>query len=144
VGRGLAVGDYDNDGWLDFLVNNNGEDAQLFHNDGATQPAAKNNHWLAVHLVGTKSNRDAIGAKLKLVAGDFVSYDQAKGGMSYCSAQDPRIHFGLGNHAKIDTLEIDWPSGAHAVIRNLPADEIVTIEEGKGVTPYRYPALRKQ
>jgi len=64
--------------------------------------------------------------------------------MSYCSAQDPRIHFGLGSHAKIDTLEIEWPSGERQVIRNLPADQIVTIEEGKGVTPYRYPALKKK
>jgi hypothetical protein len=144
VGRGLAIGDYDNDGWLDFLVNNNGEAAQLFHNDGATQPAAKKNHWLTVHLVGTKSNRDGIGAKLKLTAGDFVGYDQAKGGMSYCSAQDPRIHFGLGSHMKIDTLEIDWPSGAHEVIRDLAVDRIVTVEEGKGVTPYQYPHLREK
>ena len=145
VGRGLAVGDYDNDGWLDFLVNNNGEAAQLFHNDGgASQPSTKKNHWLTVHLIGTKSNRDGIGAKLKLAAGDFVSYDHAKGGMSYCSAQDPRIHFGLGGHAKIDALEIEWPSGAHQVIRDLAADQIATIEEGTGVTAYRYPSLKKK
>ena len=66
VGRGLAVGDYDNDGWQDFLVNNNGEDAQLFRNEGATSPTAKN-HWLAIKLVGTKSNRDGIGATIKLI-----------------------------------------------------------------------------
>ncbi len=143
VGRGLAVGDYDNDGWLDFLVNNNGEDAQLFHNAGAQRVSAKKNHWLEVHLIGTKSNRDAIGAALRLVAGEFVSYDQAKGGMSYCSAQDPRIHFGLGAHAKIDALEISWPSGAHDVIQGLAADQIVTVEEGKGLTTYRYPAARR-
>jgi hypothetical protein len=143
VGRGMAVGDYDNDGWLDVLVSNNGEDAQLFRNEGGSTAAAKNNHWLGVHLIGTKSNRDGVGAALKLTAGDFVSYDQAKGGMSYCSAQDPRIHFGLGMHTKVDTLGITWPSGAHEVIRNIPADQIVTIEEGKGVTPYHYPTLRK-
>ncbi len=143
VGRGLAVGDYDNDGWLDFLVNNNGEDAQLFHNDGGQRASAKKNHWLEVHLIGTKSNRDAIGAALKIVAGEFVSYDQAKGGMSYCSAQDPRIHFGLGAHAKIDALEISWPSGARDVIHGLVADQIVTIEEGKGLTPYRYPVAQR-
>ena len=144
VGRGLAVGDYDNDGWLDFLVNNNGEDAQLFRNDGGEGPAARRNHWLGVRLIGTKSNRDGIGAKLKITAGDFVSYDQAKGGMSYCSAQDPRIYFGLGTHARADSIEIAWPSGAREVLKDLAADQIVTIEEGRGVTPYRYPAIRKK
>ena len=67
-----------------------------------------------------------MGAKLKLVAGDFVSFDQAKGGMSYCSAQDPRIYFGLGSRAKIDSLEITWPSGTVDVIRNPPPDQIIT------------------
>jgi hypothetical protein len=143
VGRGLAVGDYDNDGWMDFLVSNNGEDAQLFKNDGGESPEAKRNHWLGMHLVGTKSNRDGIGAKLKVTAGDFVSYDQAKSGMSYCSAQDPRIYFGLGKHGSVDAVEISWPSGTRDVIHDLAADEIVTIEEGKGLTPYRYPPVRR-
>jgi len=134
VGRGLAVGDFNNDGWLDFVVNNNGEDAQLFRNDGAKSPAAHGNHWLGVRLVGTKSNRDGIGARLKLTAaGGFVSYDQAKGGMSYCSAQDPRIYFGLGTHAQLDSLEILWPSGVQDTIRGIRADRMVTVVEGKGV-----------
>jgi hypothetical protein len=140
VGRGLAVGDFDNDGWMDFLVNNNGENAQLFRNDGGD----RKNHWLGLHLIGTKSNRDAIGAKVKLLAGDFVSYEQERGGMSYCSAQDPRIYFGLRERTKIDGLEIDWPSGAHEVIKDLKADEILTVEEGKGVTAYRYPRVKKK
>jgi enediyne biosynthesis protein E4 len=144
VGRGLAVGDYDNDGWLDFVVNNNGEDAQLFRNDGADSLAEKRNHWVSVRLIGTKSNRDGIGAKLKVTAGGLVSRDQAKGGMSYCSAQDPRIYFGLGEHLKVDLLEIEWPSGAHDVVRDLKADQIVTVEEGKGVTPYRFPAVKRR
>jgi hypothetical protein len=149
VGRGLAVGDYDNDGWLDFLVNNNGQDAQLFRNAGpvgqagarASSPTAGKNHWLGVHLVGTKSNRDAIGARLKLTAGDFSSYDQEKGGMSYMSAQDPRIYFGLGTHARVDTLEIAWPSGRKEIVRDIPADQIITVLEGQGVSNYRYPAV---
>ncbi len=144
VGRGLAVGDYDNDGWLDFLVNNNGEDAQLFRNDGGMRPGARQNHWLGLHLIGTKSNRDAIGAAIKLIAGDFVSHDLVKGGMSYCSAQDPRIYFGLGKHARVDTVEITWPSGAREEIHGLAANQIVTIEEGQGVTPYRYPSMRRR
>jgi hypothetical protein len=141
VGRGLAVGDYDNDGWLDFLVSNNGEDAQLFRNDGGSVPR---NHWLGVNLIGTKSNRDSIGAKLKLVSGDLVSFDQKKGGMSFCSAQDPRIYFGLGARTKIDALEIEWPSGMRDLLRNLAADQIITIEEGKGLAPYHFPSMRKK
>ncbi|HTS12238.1 MAG TPA: CRTAC1 family protein [Candidatus Limnocylindrales bacterium] len=133
VGRGLAVGDFDNDGWQDFVVNNNGEEAQLFRNEGAKSVAARGNHWLGVRLVGTKSNRDGIGAALKVTAGNFTSYDQAKGGMSYCSAQDPRIYFGLGPHARVDSLEIRWPSGYRQVIEDIEADRIITVEEGKGI-----------
>jgi enediyne biosynthesis protein E4 len=134
VGRGLAVGDFDNDGSLDFLVNNNGEDAQLFRNEGPHE-----NHWLEIRLVGTRSNRDGIGAHVKLTAGDFVSYDQAKGGMSYCSAQDPRLHFGLAAHDKISSIEIDWPSGLHQVLADVPADQVVTVDEGRGILPFSYP-----
>jgi enediyne biosynthesis protein E4 len=143
VGRGLAVGDYDNDGALDLLVSNNGEDAQLFRNNGGRTSSGGRNHWLGIRLIGTKSNRDGIGARLKLIAGDFTSYDQAKGGMSYCSAQDPRIYFGLGSHARADTLEIVWPSGAREELHNIPADQIITVEEGKGITPYRFPSSKK-
>jgi hypothetical protein len=164
VGRGLAVGDYDNDGYLDFLVSNNGEAAQLFQNDGggkASRPGAasavpksagntaasaaegaKPNHWLGVRLVGTKSNRDGIGASLKLIAGDFVSYDQSKGGMSYCSAQDPRIYFGLGAREHVDSLEIRWPSGAVEIFKDLAADEILTITEGAGIERGKFPRAR--
>ncbi|HXN18540.1 MAG TPA: CRTAC1 family protein [Candidatus Binatus sp.] len=130
VGRGLAVGDYNNDGWQDFLVSNNGEDAQLFRNNGADQPAAAGNHWIAVRLIGTKSNRDGNGAALKVMAGDLTSYDQAKGGMSYCSAQDPRIFFGLGKRDKVDLLEVRWPSGIVDRFQNLPVDDFVIVEEG--------------
>ena len=69
------------------------------------------NHWLEVLLIGTKSNRDGIGAVLKLTSEGFVQVQQAKGGTSYMSASDPRIHFGLGKRTKIDSLEITWPSG---------------------------------
>ena len=139
VGRGLAVGDYDNDGALDLLVSNNGEAAQLFRN----QQGATRNHWLGIRLIGTKSNRDGIGARLKLVAGRFVSYDQAKGGLSYCSAQDPRIYFGLGRKTKVELLEILWPSGERQALKNIAADQIITVEEGKGIIPYRYPSIRR-
>ena len=87
--------------------------------------------------------RDGTGARLKLTAGPLVSHDQAKGGLSYCSAQDPRILFGLGAQAKVDSLEILWPSGERQVLRDLPADRYVTVEEGKGITAYRFPATAR-
>ncbi len=142
VGRGLAVGDYDNDGWQDFLVSNNGEDAQLFRNEGGSSPAAKDNHWIAVRLIGVTSNRDGIGASLKLTAGDFTSYDQAKGGMSYCSAQDPRIYFGLGKHDHVDSIVIHWPSGYAQELKDIPADVIVIATEGVGAKADKYPPPR--
>jgi enediyne biosynthesis protein E4 len=138
VGRGLAVGDFDNDGWLDFLVSNNGEDAQLFRNEGRVSLLAQNNHWIAVKLIGVKSNRDGIGSLLKLVAGDLTSYDQSKGGMSYCSAQDPRIYFGLGRHDHVDYLEIRWPSGYVQQLKNIPADTVVYVTEGASAVAKKY------
>ncbi len=106
VGRGLATADFDNDGDIDIVTNNRGDFPALLRNDGGNA-----NHWLTVHLIGTKSNRDGIGASLKLTSEGFVQVEQAKGGTSYMSASDPRIHFGLGKRAKIDSLEITWPSG---------------------------------
>ena len=106
VGRGLATADYDNDGDIDIVTNNRGDYPSLLRNDGGNV-----NHWLTVQLIGTKSNRDGIGASLKLTSEGFVHVEQAKGGMSYMSASDPRIHFGLGKRTKIESLEITWPSG---------------------------------
>ncbi len=106
AGRGLATADYDNDGDIDIATNNRGDYPSLLRNDGGNA-----NHWLEVLLIGTRSNRDGIGASLKLTSEGFVHVEQAKGGMSYMSANDPRIHFGLGKRTKIDSLEITWPSG---------------------------------
>jgi len=134
VGRGLAVGDYDNDGFPDLLVSNNGEQGQLFRNSGAP-----GRHWLGIRLVGVKSVRDGTGARLILTAGPLVSHDQAKGGLSYCSAQDPRILFGLGSQTKIDALEILWPSGERQKLADIPADQYITVEEGVGINSRRFP-----
>lgn len=133
VSRGAAAGDFDNDGDLDILISNNGDSPQLLRNDGGND-----NHWLEILLIGTKSNRDGVGAQLKVTAGDLVQHDERKGGMSYQSAQDPRLHFGLGQHAQVDGVEIQWPSGIVTRLRNLKADQIIAIEEGTGLVDRRF------
>ena len=92
-------------------------------------------------LIGTKSNRDGVGARVKVVAGDLVMYDQRKGGMSYQSAQDPRLHFGLGRHSSVDLIEILWPSGTSTKLGNLKADQILAIKEGVGIVERPFPRV---
>jgi hypothetical protein len=136
VSRGAAIGDFDNDGDLDILVNNNGERPQLLRNDGGNA-----NHWLEILLIGTRSNRDGVGARIKISAGDLVCCEQRKGGMSYQSAQDPRLHFGLGKYSIVDALEILWPSGAVTKLAKIQADRIIAIEEGKGFVERKFPRV---
>ncbi|MGH9404851.1 MAG: CRTAC1 family protein [Terriglobia bacterium] len=137
AGRGLAVADYDNDGDLDFAVNNRGDYPQLLRNDGGNA-----NNWLKVFLVGTKSNRDGTGARLTLTSEEFVQVRQATGGGSYMGASDPRIHFGLGSRKNAESLEIQWPCGVAEKYTRLPVNQIVTIKEGEGVIPSRFPQAR--
>ncbi len=137
VGRGLATADFLNDGNLGFVVNCRGDYPELMRNLGGA-----GNHWLEVLLIGTKSNRDGIGSTLKLTAGDLVRVDQAKGGTSYMSASDPRIHFGLGRHTKIDSLVIQWPSGQTDKISNVPVDTIIAVKEGTGIVPHPFPNVQ--
>lgn len=137
VSRGAAVADFDNDGDLDILVNNNGEAPQLLRNDGGNA-----NHWLEILLIGTRSNRDGVGARVKVSAGNLMLYDERKGGMSYQSAQDPRLHFGLGRHAQADAIEIRWPSGMLTKLSNIKSDQILTVEEGKGLVKRAFPPVR--
>jgi hypothetical protein len=134
VSRGGATGDFDNDGDLDILVNNNGQAPQLLRNDDGNA-----NHWLEILLIGTKSNRDGVGARVKITAGDLVLYEQRKGGMSYQSAQDPRLHFGLGQRTKVDAIEILWPSGTVTKLSGLNADQIVAVKEGAGIIERSFP-----
>lgn len=138
VSRGAAVGDFDNDGDLDILVNNNGERPQLLRNDGGNS-----NHWLEILLIGTRSNRDGVGARITVCAGTLVLYDQRKGGMSYQSAQDPRLHFGLGPHANVDTVEIIWPSGTVTKLANIKSDRIIAIQEGHGLIERPFPRVAR-
>jgi hypothetical protein len=123
--RGMAVGDFDNDGRLDILINNLDDGPVLLHNQ-----MENTGHWLLVKCIGTKSNRSAIGARLSLRAGDLSETREIKAGVSYLSSNDLRVHLGLGPHAKADLLEIKWPSGFVQRFENVRGDQIVVITEG--------------
>jgi hypothetical protein len=130
VGRGLALADYDNDGRMDMVFTNGGERAALLHNDTRSP-----NHWLRLELVGTKSNRDAVGAKVTVRAGGLSIVRQRKGGSSYLSAHDPRLLIGLGPARQADQVEIRWPSGLVERLGPLRADRGYRIVEGKEQRP---------
>jgi enediyne biosynthesis protein E4 len=126
--RGMALGDFDNDGAVDVLVSvNNGAPLLLRNNAG------KQNHWLGVRLIGKKSNIDAIGAHISYQSGDLKRSRTKVGGGSYLSSHDPRIVLGLGKRAKIDWLEVKWPipSGLTQRFTDLPVDRYITIVEGE-------------
>jgi hypothetical protein len=124
AGRGLALGDIDNDGDSDLLLMNVGEPPVLVRNDGGNR-----NHWLGINLVGTGSNRDGVGAKVTLTASGRRRDKQRLGGTSYCSASDPRLLFGLGAAAKIDEVSVKWPSGETSTLKNVRANQYLTIKE---------------
>jgi hypothetical protein len=136
AGRGLATADFFNDGSVGIAVNCRGDYPELLRNEGGNA-----NHWLEVLLIGTKSNRDGIGSVLKLTAEGFVRVDQAKGGTSYMSASDPRIHFGLGKRTKIDSLVITWPSGQVNKLTDVPVDKIIAVKEGVGIVSHPFPKV---
>jgi hypothetical protein len=133
AGRGLAVGDFDNDGAVDVLVAvNDGVPILLRNTLGKT--AARQNHWLGVRLVGRKANVDAIGAVVTWQAGDRKRRRVKTGGGSFLSSHDPRLVLGLGKAAKADWLEVRWPQPGGGVerFRDLPTDRYITIVEGAG------------
>ena len=135
VSRGLAAGDIDNDGDLDLLVTNNGQGADLLRNDGAHGNA------LLIRLVGRQSNRDGIGARIRVTTGARTQLREVKAGSSYLGQNDLRQHVGLGTSETADRIEVRWPSGRTEVVQDLPANLIVTIREGDGVVG-RQPVTR--
>ena len=123
--RGAAFGDYDNDGDVDVLLTALDEPALLLENESVTE-----GHFLQVFLVGRRSNRDGVGARVTVVAGGRKQIRERTGGGSYLSANDPRLHFGLGQSERVERIEVRWPSGARDVLHDVDADSLLTITEG--------------
>ena len=128
VGRTLVTGDVDNDGDLDLLVTNNGGLPELLRNGNAGGNA------LLVHLVGTTSNRDALGARVTVSAGGRTQVREVKSGSSYLGQGDLRVHVGLGDARTVDRLEIRWPGGRSERVETVAVNQILTVQEGRGVT----------
>lgn len=131
LGRGAAFLDFDNDGNVDVVVANNDDPTLLLHNSGA------GNHFINFQLVGTKSNRDAMGARIRVRAGGISQMREISGGGSYLSQSDLRANFGLGQKAQADSVEISWPSGERQQFQMLEADRFYVITEGSSVPKVR-------
>jgi hypothetical protein len=127
--RSLSAADIDNDGDLDLLIGNVGQTPDLLRNDGGNRSNA-----LLVRTIGSKSNRDAIGARLKLTVRGKTLMREIKAGSSYLSQSDLRVHFGMGNAPRAEQLEIRWPSGRVEAFKDIEANQILTITEEQGVT----------
>ena len=127
--RGAAFGDFDNDGDMDVLINPVNALPELLR----AETGGRNN-WLKVRLVGTKSNRSAIGARVKCVTADGTQIDEVRSGGSYYSQNDLRVHFGVGVNQKIKLMEIRWPSGQVDTLRDVPVNQILTVKEGSTKT----------
>jgi hypothetical protein len=132
VSRGMAIGDLDNDGRIDAVVSTNGGSAHILHNE-----TASTNHWLTLRLTGHKSNRDGIGAILKLSTAHGSQWVTATTSSGYLSASDPRVHFGLGDSPVANSIEIRWPSGIVQTLTNVKGDQQVQVDEP---TPSTNPA----
>jgi enediyne biosynthesis protein E4 len=126
--RGAAFGDLDNDGDIDVVVENIDGAPMILRNDGGNR-----NHWITLQLAGTRSNRMAIGARVKAAVGAVVQIEETRSGGSYLSQSDMRIHLGLGAAEKVDRIEIRWPSGATETLRDIPAGRFYAVKEAHGI-----------
>jgi hypothetical protein len=125
--RGLAIGDLWNDGRQSIVISNMNARPSLLVNDFKSA-----NHWIAFKTVGTKSNRDGIGARITIQLGKRILVDEVRSGSSYISSSDMRVHFGLGSATKVESVQVRWPSGLTESFENLPVDKIHTLKEGSG------------
>jgi len=131
--RGSAFGDFDNDGDVDVLVMNMNEAPLLLRNEYFSKSTRGPNNWLMLNLIGTKSNRSAIGARVTVKTGVQLQFQEVTSQSSYYSHNDHRLHFGLGQNEKADSIEILWPNSNREVLENVPANKIVNIKEGSGI-----------
>jgi hypothetical protein len=137
-GRGIGIGDFDNDGRLDLFVANANSEPNLYHNSMPAGP-----HWISFLLEGTKSNRSAVGAQVRITAGGRTMLGYVNGGNGFASQSSVRVHFGLGARKLVERVEIRWPSGGSQVFENLKADCIHRISEsGNGTSPITSKAAR--
>jgi hypothetical protein len=127
VGRGMAIGDLDNDGRVDAVVTTNGGPAHILHNE-----TASSNHWITLHLTGHKSNRNGIGAVVELTTAQGSQWVTVTTSSGYLSASDPRVHFGLGESGVASKIEIHWPSGIVQTLKDVKADRQVQVDEPAG------------
>ena len=124
VGRGSAAGDFDGDGDLDLLVLNLNGPARLYRNDGGNR-----GNWIMVRTVGTASNRDGIGARIRVKSGGTTQVRDIRSSSGYLSQSDPRAHFGVGKSKKVDRIEVRWPSGRTSTLDNVKVNQVVTVTE---------------
>jgi len=136
VARGAAYADIDHDGDLDILISTNHGPAYLFRNEGGNR-----NKWLSVRLVGTKSNRDGIGAVVRIESASGKQWSTVHSGGSYCSQSDLALTFGLSKDTAVTALEIEWPSGTKQRLTNIAADQFVTVDEDKGIVAKSAPRM---
>jgi enediyne biosynthesis protein E4 len=132
VARGCAFGDFDNDGDVDVIVNNLDGPPSLLRNDGGNR-----NHWIMIKCIGTRSNRSAIGTRVKVTSGEHSQIDEVMSGSSYYSQSDFRLHFGLGRAVTASSVEITWPSGVKESFRDLAANRLYIVQETKGILESR-------
>ena len=124
VARGMATGDLDNDGRIDAVVTTNDGPAYVLHNETPTE-----NHWILLKLVGHQSNRDGIGAEVKVTTASGQQFATVSTASSYLSSSDKRVHFGLGKEKNVESIEIRWPSGIVQTLRDVRANQILQIDE---------------
>ena len=132
VARGCAFGDFDNDGDVDMIVNNLDGPPTLLRNDGGNK-----NNSIMIKCIGTRSNRSAIGTRVKVTTRERRQIDEVMSGSSYYSQNDFRLHFGLGRATQADSIELTWPSGLKESFRDLPANHLFVLQETKGILETR-------
>jgi len=138
VARGAAYADYDRDGDLDILVTTNDGPAYLFRNDGGNR-----NNFVCIRLLGRKSNRDGIGAVVRVTSKLGRQWNMVRSGSSYCSASDLALTFGLGSDPEVQSIEIEWPSGERQKLGAVAANQFLTLDESAGIVAKAPPASRR-